>query len=47
MDLFRDIKRGKSFTKSKLKREAEHELKELGGMKKAEAYEKALKRAKH
>ncbi len=43
MDLFKDIKRGKRFTKSSLKKEAAHELKELGGMKKAEAFEKALK----
>lgn len=43
MDLFKDIKNGKRFTKNTLKKEASHELKELGGMKKAEHYEKALK----
>lgn len=46
MDLFKDIRKGKKFTKVGLRHEAEHELKELGGMKKAEAYEKALKHGK-
>ncbi len=46
MDLFKDIARGKKFTNKGLKKEAKHELKELGGMKKAEKYEKALSRMK-
>lgn len=46
MDLFRDIQKGKFGKSKKLKMEAKHELKELGGKKKAEAYEKALKRMK-
>jgi hypothetical protein len=46
MDLFKDIFKGKKFTPNKLKREAKHELKELGGMGKAEKYEKALKRVR-
>lgn len=46
MDLFKDIARGKSFTRVQLKNKAKHELQELGGYKKAEAYEKALKKAK-
>lgn len=46
MDLFRDIAKGKRFTKSALKKEAKHELKELGGPKKAAAYERALKKMK-
>jgi len=46
MDLFRDISKGK-FGKSKaLKKESKHELKELGGKKKAEKYERALARKK-
>ncbi len=43
MDLFKDIKEGKFGRSTKLKREAKHELKELGGEKKAEAYEKKVK----
>ena len=46
MDLFRDIKKGKFGSNPKLKHEAKHELKELGGAKKAEKYEKAIKRMK-
>lgn len=46
MDLFADIKSGK-FGKSKaLKKESKHELKELGGEKKAEKYEKEVKHGK-
>lgn len=43
MDLFKDIFKGKKFSPNKLKKEAKHELHELGGMKKAQRYEKALK----
>lgn len=46
MDLFRDISKGKHFSKSELKKEAMHELSELGGEKKAEAYEKKVKASK-
>lgn len=46
MDLFKDISKGKKFTKSSLKKEAKHELKELGGMKRAEVYEKAIEKCK-
>lgn len=43
MDLFKDIAKGKD---KKLKKEAKHELYELGGEKKAEAYEKRIKTSK-
>ena len=46
MDLFKDIAKGKKFSKKGLKKEAKHELKELGGMKHAEAVEKALENKK-
>ena len=46
MDLFRDIAHNKYGDNKKLKKEAKHELKELGGKKKAEKYEKALARRK-
>jgi hypothetical protein len=46
MDLFEDIEKGKRFSKNGLKREARHELKELGGKKKARAIEKILKKHK-
>ena len=46
MDLFRDIKKGKFGNNPKLKREAKHELKELGGPKRAEAHEKKIEMAK-
>ena len=46
MDLFRDIEKGKYGKNPKLKKEAKHELKELGGKKKAEKFEKALARKK-
>lgn len=46
MDLFRDIEKGK-FGKSKsLRKEAKHELKELGGKKNAQKFEKALEKKK-
>lgn len=43
MDLFKNIAKGKD---KELKKEAKHELSELGGEKKAEAYEKKIKDAK-
>lgn len=43
MDLFKDIAKGKN---KDLKKEAKYELSELGGEKKAEAYEKKVKQAK-
>jgi len=43
MDLFRDIAKGKD---KELKKEAKHELSELGGEKRAEAYEKRVKKSK-
>ena len=43
MDLFKTIQHGKD---KNLKKEAKHELNELGGEKKAEAYEKKVKKAK-
>ena len=43
MDLFKDIKKSGN---DKLKKEAKHELSELGGEKKAEAYEKKVKKSK-
>ena len=46
MDLFRDIEKGKYGKNPKLKKEAKHELKELGGKKRAEKFEKALARKK-
>ena len=46
MDLFKDISKGKKFTKKGLKKEAKHELKELGGKRKAEALEKAIEKKK-
>jgi hypothetical protein len=46
MDLFRDIKKGKFGNNPKLKREAKHEVKELGGEKVAEAHEKKVEMAK-
>lgn len=46
MDLFKDIEKGKKFTKKGLKKEARHELKELGGKKRAEALEKAIEKKK-
>lgn len=46
MDLFKDIAKGKFGKSGKLKKEAKHELKELGGKKKAEAYEKAIENKK-
>ncbi len=46
MDLFRDAIKGKKFTKSSLKKEAKHELKELGGMKRAKAHEEAIEKKK-
>lgn len=46
MDLFKDIAKGKKFTKKGLKKEARHELKELGGKKHAEAVEKAIEKKK-
>lgn len=45
MDLFRDINKGKFGNNPKLKREAKHELGELGGEKLAEAHEKRVKMA--
>lgn len=45
MDLFRDIKKGKFGHNPKLKKEAKHELKELGGEKAAQAHEKKVKMA--
>lgn len=46
MDLFRDIKKGKFGQNPKLKKEAKHELNELGGEKVAEAHEKKVEMAK-
>lgn len=46
MDLFKDIQKGKKFTKKGLKKEARHELKELGGKAKAQALENKIKNAK-
>lgn len=46
MDLFRNIAKGKFGKSKELKSEAKHELKELGGKKKAEVYERALSRMK-
>ena len=43
MDLFKDIKAHGS---KHLKKEAKHELAELGGEKRAEAYEKRIKDSK-
>ena len=43
MDLFKTIAKGKD---KDLKKEAKHELSELGGEEKAEAYEKKVKEAK-
>ncbi len=43
MDLFRDIAKGEFGKSRKLKKEAKHELKELGGKRKAEALEKKIK----
>lgn len=43
MDLFKTLEHGKD---KKLKKEAKHELSELGGEKKAEAYEKKVKKSK-
>lgn len=45
MDLFNHIEKGKFGHNPKLKREAKHELKELGGEKAAEAHEKKVKMA--
>lgn len=46
MDLFRDIKKGKFGNNKRLKREATHELDELGGEERAEKYEKDVKKIK-
>lgn len=43
MDLFKTIEHGHN---KKLKKEAKHELSELGGEKQAEAYEKRVKKSK-
>lgn len=43
MDLFKTIEKEGS---KELKKEAKHELSELGGKKKAESYEKKIKNAK-
>lgn len=44
MDLFRDIKKGKFGNDPHLKKEAKHELKELGGEKVAEKHEEKVKK---
>ncbi len=43
MDLFRDIKKGRFGSNPKLKREARHELDELGGEALANKFEKHVK----
>lgn len=43
MDLFKTIEKSGN---KKLKHEAKHELEELGGEKRAEAYEKKIKKSK-
>jgi hypothetical protein len=44
MDLFEDIQKGKFGKNKSLKKEAKHELGELGGMKTTEKFEKMVKR---